>query len=72
MKKIDNVDPSIMCWDFYKGNRMLRLGGDRRFPFQFGSGKAALLVEAIKSVGAERFIELLGELSAQPGAGGES
>ena len=43
----------------YKGHPLLVFGKNLRFPFQFGVGKAKLLLSVIHEIGPEAFAELL-------------
>ena len=49
-------------WGEYKGKRLIVLG-DGRFPFQFGKGKASLILEALEGEDKEKFLTMLKELT---------
>lgn len=50
-----DIDSSIITFGSYKGSKLIVLGKDRKFPFQFGIGKANLILAAINAMGAEEF-----------------
>lgn len=43
----------------WKGNPLLVIAPESRRPFQFGLGKARKLLEAVQTLGAEEFADLL-------------
>lgn len=65
-----DTDPAIISEGSYKGNAMLVLAEDTRFPFQFGAGKARLLLRAMEHMGAENFAAMLKEFCAEKKDGG--
>lgn len=48
----------------FKGKPTLTFGGEARFPFTFGAGKAKLLVGVAEAMGPEEFVEALRVLVA--------
>jgi hypothetical protein len=56
----------------YKGHPLLVFGKGLRFPFQFGIGKAKLLLSVIDDLGPDGFKKLLSDFVAEnAGAGDE-
>lgn len=52
----------------YKGHPLLVVGEGLRFPFQFGVGKAKLLLAVIEDLGPDGFRALLADfVAANPG-----
>ena len=60
-----DIDPSIIAEGEYKGNAMLILAEQTRFPFQFGAAKARLLLRAIEHMGRDHFVAMLKEFCGE-------
>ncbi|MBI3099897.1 MAG: hypothetical protein HYY93_16925 [Planctomycetes bacterium] len=63
---------SLVSFGEYKGHALLVLGGESRFPFQFGAAKARLLLAAIEEKGPQGFADLLKEFVAKNDPGREA
>jgi hypothetical protein len=56
----------------YKGHPLLVFGSNLKYPFQFGLGKAKLLLSVIDDLGPDGFKKLLSDfVSENAGAGDE-
>lgn len=53
------VEVAAIEFGEYKGHPLVILGGDLRFPFQFGVGKAKLLLTTMEAMGVEEFKKAL-------------
>lgn len=52
----------------YKGHPLIVVGEGLKFPFQFGVGKAKLLLAVMEDLGADGFQKLLADfVAANPG-----
>lgn len=71
-KTTKTTDAPVVEFSEYKGHPLVVLGGDLRFPFRFGVGKAKLLLEAMSAMGADGFEKMLADFVAKAADAGDA